>query len=94
VRHGSGTRLKLLEYFAAGLPVVSTAKAAEGLEAQDGVHLRLADTPGEIAAAVRALHADPVAAARLGEAARNLVASRYDWSAQVPTLLRVYGALA
>lgn len=94
VRHGSGTRLKLLEYFAAGLPVVSTAKAAEGLDVEDGVHLRLAETPGEIVEAVRALHADPLGAARLGEAARALVTSRYDWVAQVPALLRIYAAHA
>jgi glycosyltransferase involved in cell wall biosynthesis len=94
VRHGSGTRLKLLEYFAAGLPVVCTAKAAEGLEVEDGHHVRLVGTPGEMAATVRALQADPEACARLGAAARALVASRYDWQAQVPALLRIYAAQA
>jgi glycosyltransferase involved in cell wall biosynthesis len=94
VRHGSGTRLKLLEYFAAGLPVVCTAKAAEGLEVEDGRHVRLVDTPGEMVAALRALHADAEACARLGAAARALVASRYDWQAQVPGLLAIYAAHA
>ena len=94
VRHGSGTRLKLLEYFAAGLPVVCTAKAAEGLEVENGRHVRLADTPREMAAAVRALHADPEACAALGAAARALVEARYDWRAQVPRLLEIYGIVA
>jgi len=94
VRHGSGTRLKLLEYFAAGLPVVCTAKAAEGLEVEDGRHLRVVDTPGEMVSAVRALHADPEACARLGAAARALVAGRYDWQLQVPGLLAIYAAHA
>jgi glycosyltransferase involved in cell wall biosynthesis len=91
VRHGSGTRLKLLEYFAAGLPVVCTAKAAEGLEVEDRRHLWLAETPAEMAAAVRALHRDPAACAALGREARALVEARYDWSRQVPGLLEVYG---
>jgi glycosyltransferase involved in cell wall biosynthesis len=94
VRHGSGTRLKLLEYFAAGLPVVCTAKAAEGLAVEDGRHVRLVDTPCELVAAVRALHANAEACAQLGAAARALVASHYDWQAQVPGLLAIYAAHA
>jgi glycosyltransferase involved in cell wall biosynthesis len=90
VRHGSGTRLKLLEYFAAGLPVVCTAKAAEGLEVEDRRHLWLAETPQEMANAVRTLHADPARSAALGAAARALVEARYDWRSQVPALLEIY----
>jgi glycosyltransferase involved in cell wall biosynthesis len=94
VRHGSGTRLKLLEYFAAGLPVVCTAKAAEGLDIQDGVHARVVETSEAFVAAIRELHADPARAASLGAAARALVESRYDWKAYVPSLLAVYHAHA
>jgi glycosyltransferase involved in cell wall biosynthesis len=90
VRHGSGTRLKLLEYFAAGLPVVCTAKAAEGLDVEDRRHLWLAETPRQMADAVGALHADPAECARLGAAARALVKARYDWAAHVPGLLEIY----
>jgi glycosyltransferase involved in cell wall biosynthesis len=94
VRHGSGTRLKLLEYFAAGLPVVCTAKAAEGLDVQDGVHARVVETREAFVAAVRELHADPARAAALGAAGRALVEARYDWRAYVPSLLAVYAAHA
>jgi polysaccharide biosynthesis protein PslH len=73
---------------------VCTAKAAEGLEVENLQHVRLADTPAEMVAAVRALHGDAEACARLGAAARALVASRYDWQAQVPALLRIYAAQA
>lgn len=90
VRHGSGTRLKLLEYFAAGLPVVCTPKAAEGIDVEDGRHLRLVDTPRQMAAVVRQLHSDPGACAALGAAARALVGARYDWQGQVPGLLEIY----
>ena len=44
VRYGSGTRLKILEAFAHRMPVVSTTLGAEGLGAEDGVHLLLGDT--------------------------------------------------
>ena len=40
---GSGTRLKILEAWAAGTPVVSTTIGAEGLPVRDGQHLLLAD---------------------------------------------------
>jgi glycosyltransferase involved in cell wall biosynthesis len=94
VRHGSGTRLKLLEYFAAGLPIVCTAKSAEGLEVVDGTHLRLAETPAAFVDAVRDLHGDARASAALGASARALVEARYDWRAWVPGLLEVYVAQA
>jgi glycosyltransferase involved in cell wall biosynthesis len=94
VRHGSGTRLKLLEYFAAGLPVVCTAKSAEGLDVVDGTHVRLAETPAALVAAVRDLHADARTSAALGASARVLVEARYDWRVWVPGLLQVYVAQA
>jgi polysaccharide biosynthesis protein PslH len=94
VRHGSGTRLKILEYFAAGLPVVCPAKAAEGLEVEHGRHLLLAETPQDAVEAIRALRADPARCARLGAAARALVEVRYDWRVHVPALLAIYTAHA
>lgn len=72
LRHGSGTRLKLLEFFAAGLPVVCTAKAAEGLDVRDDRDVRFAETAAEFIAAIRALHADPATAAALGARRRGV----------------------
>lgn len=40
---GSGTRLKILEYMAAGIPVVSTTKGAEGITVEDGQNILIAD---------------------------------------------------
>lgn len=90
LRHGSGTRLKLLEFFAAGLAVVCTAKAAEGLDVRDGREVRFAETAADFVAAIRALHADPATAAALGAAARRLVERRYDWATHVPHILGIY----
>src|ERR1035441_1895925 len=47
--------VKLLEAFAAGIPVVSTKVGAEGLAVKDGEFCALADAPGEFAARVIAL---------------------------------------
>ncbi len=45
---GSGTRIKILEAWAAGTPVVSTTLGAEGLEFHDREHLVLADDAGQL----------------------------------------------
>ncbi len=80
LRVGSGTRLKILEAMAAGVPVISTTRGAEGLDVEHGRHILLADTPQEFAAAVRNLLASPETAARLAADARNLVRQVYDWA--------------
>jgi glycosyltransferase involved in cell wall biosynthesis len=80
LRSGSGTRLKILEAMAAGVPVVSTRMGAEGIEAEDDVHLLLADSGQEIAAAVRRIVSSAETRTRLSQAARALVCGGYDWS--------------
>lgn len=81
MRSGSGTNLKLIEYLAAGVPVLSTPFGARGVDVADGVHLALA-APEAFAAGLRAVLDDPAAAAARAAAARTLVAERYGW----PTL--------
>jgi glycosyltransferase involved in cell wall biosynthesis len=78
---GSGTRFKLLEAFAAELPVVSTAKGAEGLGLEHGTHLLIAETADDFAAAVQELAGAPALAAALATRARALVAERFSWPA-------------
>ncbi|MFO7698192.1 MAG: glycosyltransferase family 4 protein [Anaerolineae bacterium] len=81
LRHGGGTRLKILEAMALGVPVVSTRKGAEGLDVDDGEHLLLADGPRDLAAATVRLLQDSALRARLASSARALVEQRYDWRA-------------
>jgi len=80
LRVGGGTRIKILEAMAAGVPVVSTTLGAEGLAAQPGEHYLLADTGRDLAAAVTAVLRDGPLGRRLTEAARELVRRRYDWA--------------
>ncbi|MDY3558988.1 glycosyltransferase family 4 protein [Gemmata sp. JC673] len=75
---GGGTRLKILEAFAAGLPVVSTAVGAEGIAAEPGTHFVLAERPA-FADATAKLLADAVEGARMAERARELARATYDW---------------
>jgi glycosyltransferase involved in cell wall biosynthesis len=77
---GGGTRLKILEAFALGVPVVSTSKGAEGLEAVSEKHLLIADEPGDFAKAVIAILRDPMLRQTLIDHARQLVMEKYNWS--------------
>jgi glycosyltransferase involved in cell wall biosynthesis len=77
IRFGSGTRLKIMEAFAHRVPVVSTSIGAEGLDAEDGVHLLIADTPAEFAAACKLLCSTPPLRRRLVDAAEQLYLERY-----------------
>jgi glycosyltransferase involved in cell wall biosynthesis len=81
---GGGVRVKILDAWARAIPVVSTTIGAEGLEARDGEHLLLADSPGEFAAAVVSLLTDPRRAARIGRSGRRLLETRYDWQRHYP----------
>jgi len=86
---GGGTRLKVLEALALGVPVVSTAKGVEGLAVTDGVHALVADDPGAFAERVLRVIADPALAARLSSEGRALVATSYTWEASGQRLLAV-----
>jgi glycosyltransferase involved in cell wall biosynthesis len=84
---GGGTRLKVLEALAMGLPLVSTRIGAEGLELRDGEDLVLADEPADFAAAVLALASDPERARRLAASGRARVLELYDWKTTTRPLL-------
>jgi polysaccharide biosynthesis protein PslH len=77
---GTGTRLKALEAFAAGVPVVSTSKGIEGLDAIAGTHFLRAEDADEFVSALARLWSEPATASRLVERARSFVAERYSWN--------------
>jgi glycosyltransferase involved in cell wall biosynthesis len=79
IRFGSGTRIKILEAFAHGTPVVSTTLGAEGLEVANERELLLADAPDAFAAACVRLAADGCLQASLAERGLDLVRRRYQW---------------
>jgi glycosyltransferase involved in cell wall biosynthesis len=76
---GSGTRLKILEAWAAGLPVVSTTIGAEGLPVRDGETALLADGADAFAGAVTRLLTCRELRQKIGSAGRLLLEQEFTW---------------
>ncbi len=93
LKSGSGTRLKILEAFSMGLPVVSTTIGMEGIDAVDGIHLLIADSLKDFAYSVQRLIEDPELAQRIGGAGRKLVVGKYSWQAIQSDLRTTYRSL-
>lgn len=89
IESGGGTRLKLLEYYAAGKAVVSTTKGAEGLRSRHDLEVWVADGPDAFAEGVLRLLARPEERARLGAGAQRF-ARRYDWAEIGSATLALY----
>lgn len=92
LKTGGGTRLKILEAMAAGIPVISTPLGAEGLAVQNGRNILLAD-PGNTALwvdHVRTLMDSEERWISLTGTGRQLVQSHYDWSALGTKLCQFY----
>ncbi|ESQ13728.1 MAG: glycosyltransferase [Thiohalocapsa sp. PB-PSB1] len=70
---GGGTRMKILDYFAARIPVVTTSKGIEGIPATPGKEAAIADDWTDFSAAIQSLADDRGAAADMGAAGRRLV---------------------
>jgi len=83
---GSGTRIKILEAWAAATPVVSTSFGAEGLEYQAGEHLLIAGSPNEFAEHISALIKSTELRSAIGNAGRRLCQERYTWDKAWRTL--------
>jgi glycosyltransferase involved in cell wall biosynthesis len=77
LRAGGGTRVKILEAFSYGKPVVSTTLGSEGLEVRHGRDLYIADRPEEFSAGCLELMSDRGKRVALGAAGRRLVESQY-----------------
>jgi glycosyltransferase involved in cell wall biosynthesis len=90
LRIGGGSRLKILEALATGLPVVSTRVGAEGLELAAGRHYIAADDPEALAGALVACLRDPAPARAMAEQGRQLVLDRYDWDTLADRLERAW----
>jgi len=89
---GSGTKLKILEYLAAGKPVVATQKAVEGLEVVNGIHGFVFDNVGE--EFIRAIRAAmmPELSQKLGIRAKDF-ADHFDWSIIGEKIIEAYESL-
>jgi hypothetical protein len=92
LRFGSGVRMKILEAWARGVPVVSTPEGAAGLAAAGGVELLVAADAGGFAAAFERLRGEPGLAAALASGGRAALRRRHDPAASAGRLLAAYDA--
>ncbi len=93
LRIGGGTRLKILEAMAMGVPVVSTTIGAEGIAVTSGRDILLANTAGEITQALGKVIEDASLRDELSKRGRQLVCQHYDWSSIGDQLYGVYSEL-
>jgi sugar transferase (PEP-CTERM/EpsH1 system associated) len=93
LRSGGGTRLKILEAMAAGIPVVSTTLGAEGLAVVHDKNILIADAAEEFAEAVVRLINQPQLVERITRNARKLVETVYDWSMIAEQLDEAYQSI-
>lgn len=89
---GSGIRMRILEAWARGLPVIATSAAAAGLAVTSGRELLIADTPHATVDAIATLARDPSARAALVAAGRDHLARHHDAQALTAALVAVYRA--
>ncbi|HXF69747.1 MAG TPA: glycosyltransferase family 4 protein [Thermoflexus sp.] len=91
VHAGSGVRVKILEAWSRGMPVVSTSIGCEGLRAHHGENLWVADSAEAFAAAILNLLQDPDLARRIAEGGRRTLQEHYDYRHALKPLEQVYG---
>lgn len=93
IRAGGGTRIKVLEAFSYGRPVVTTSVGIEGIDARDGEDILIEDTPAAFAARCLQLMADPQLGDQLATNALSLVKRGYTIEA-VTTLFTAFNKAA
>ncbi len=74
---GSGMRIKIVEGLAEGIPIISTALGAEGIEAANGKHLLIADEAEDFANAILQLTGDDKLLETIGKNAATLATEKY-----------------
>jgi polysaccharide biosynthesis protein PslH len=94
LRIGGGSRLKILEAIASGLPVVSTRIGCEGLIFEPGRDLSVVESEDQMAAALVDTIRNPTRAAEMVRRGRTVIDAHYDWSRLADRLEQVWFDLA
>jgi polysaccharide biosynthesis protein PslH len=90
LRVGGGSRIKILEALASGLPVISTQVGAEGLDLDPINHLTVVDTIADLIPAIIHGVRQPSAKAEQARRGRQAVLANYDWDRMAVRLERVW----
>ncbi len=94
LRIGGGSRLKILEALASGLPVVSTRIGAEGLILDSGRHIEIVDGSETMAEALISAIRQPDKVRTQAEAGRLHVLQHYDWDSLASRLAKIWANMA
>jgi glycosyltransferase involved in cell wall biosynthesis len=90
VRAGGGMRVRILEAFARGVPVVTTTVGLEGIQAEPEREVLVADSPPDLARQVLRLLGNPALQSRLSENGRRLAERSYDWRVVLGKMDSIY----
>jgi polysaccharide biosynthesis protein PslH len=94
IRDGGGTRLKILDALATGVPVIATRFACSGLSLEDGKHVLLAETPQEFVRQIDEVLSNATLRISLAAAGREVAERMYSWSVIGPSLIEAYETAA
>nr|WP_314877690.1 glycosyltransferase family 4 protein [uncultured Pseudomonas sp.] len=90
LRYAGGSKVKILEAMAAGLPVITTSKGVSGLAVNNGEHYLGSDDSGQLALQITQLLNQPWRMCQLGESGRQFTRQRHDWSVVAQQLENVH----
>jgi glycosyltransferase involved in cell wall biosynthesis len=90
---GGGMRVKILDAWSWGLPIVSTTIGAEGIETEPEKNILIADTAEAFAQAVIRILNDPTLTRQLGQNGRQTVLEKYNWQVTYSAWDKVYSGL-
>ncbi|MGR3991212.1 MULTISPECIES: glycosyltransferase family 4 protein [Pseudomonas] len=93
LRYAGGSKVKILEAMAAGLPVITTSKGVSGLAVNNGEHYLGSDDSGQLALQITQLLNQPWRMCQLGESGRQFTRQRHDWSVVAQQLENVHTRL-
>ena len=94
IRDGGGTRLKILDALAMGLPLVATRFACSGIDVRDGEDVLYAETPEDFVSQIRRVLDDSALWRSLSSSGRTLVERHYSWDTIGRELRGAYEAAA
>ncbi len=94
LRYAGGSKVKILEAMAAGLPVITTGKGVSGLAVNNGEHYLGSDEGDQLALLVTQLLNQPWRLSQLSDAGRQFARQRHDWRVAAQQLENVHMRLA
>lgn len=93
IRDGGGTRIKVLDALAQGMPTVATSVACEGIAVVPERDLLIADTPDAFVRQLSRIFDEGPLREHLGTNGRRLIEERYSWDSLAARLMAVYEGL-